>query len=70
MKFNLLLYSLLILVFLKISYSTESNQVLLSNQEIREILKCFGDLDLDEGCVICRYFTQKICKNFILFFVF
>jgi hypothetical protein len=61
MKFKILFFSLLILCILNISYATESNQVLLSNQEIREILKCFGDLDLEEGCVICRYFTQKIC---------
>lgn len=44
--------------------TSKENQVLLSNQEIREILKCFGDLNLEEGCVICRYVTQKICNLF------
>jgi hypothetical protein len=50
------------------SSSTYSNskfsnsQALLSNFEIREILKCFGDLNLEEGCIICRYITQKIYK--------
>ncbi len=48
--------------FLSFINSSEESQVLLSNQEIREILKCFGDLNLEEGCVICRYITQKICK--------
>lgn len=43
--------------------SNKNSQVLLTNQEIREILKCFGDLNLEEGCVICRYITQKICKK-------
>jgi hypothetical protein len=43
--------------------SYKNSQVLLSNQEIQEILKCFGDLNLEEGCVICRYITQKICKK-------
>ncbi len=57
-----LLFSLfLILQLIFISFST--NQNLLSNQEIKEILKCFGDLDLEEGCVICRYVTQKICTR-------
>lgn len=36
------------------------NQSLLTNQEIKEILKCFGKLNLREGCVICRYVIQKM----------
>jgi len=70
MKFKILLFALLILCILNSSNASESNQVLLSNQEIREILKCFGDLDLEEGCVICRYFTQKICKHNFYIFVY
>lgn len=35
---------------------------LLSNKEIKEVMQCFGDLNLEEGCVICRYITQKINK--------
>lgn len=58
---KLLFFLFLILQLIFISYST--NQNLLSNQEIKEILKCFGDLDLEEGCVICRYVTQKICTR-------
>lgn len=54
------LYSLLF-IFDNVKTSKES-QVLLSNQEIREVLKCFGDLNLEEGCVVCRYITQKICR--------
>ena len=34
----------------------------LSNKEIKEVMKCFGDLDLEEACVICRYVTGKINK--------
>ena len=56
------LYILLLIFFQLIFISKSTNQNLLSNQEIKEILKCFGDLDLEEGCVICRYVTQKICK--------
>jgi hypothetical protein len=44
-------------------YSAREQQVLLTNQEMREVLKCFGDLNLEEGCVICRYITQKICTS-------
>ena len=40
--------------------SEEFNQNLLTNAEIIEILKCFGDLNLREACVICRYIVQKI----------
>ncbi len=58
---KLLFFLFLILQLIFISFST--NQNLLSNQEIKEILKCFGDLDLEEGCVICRYVTQKICTR-------
>lgn len=49
---------------------SKESQVLLSNKEIREILKCFGDLNLEEGCVICRYITQKICKLFLIKYCF
>ena len=35
---------------------------LLTNKEIKEVMQCFGDLNLEEGCVICRYITQKINK--------
>ena len=56
------LYILLLIFFQLIFISKSTNQNLLSNQEIKEILKCFGDLDLEEGCVICMYVTQKICK--------
>ena len=55
------------IVLLQINYTnlSKERQVLLSNQEMREVLKCFGDLNLEEGCVICRYVTQKIC-NYII----
>jgi hypothetical protein len=52
---------ILILLILGIVLAGREKQVLLSNQEMREVLKCFGNLNLDEGCVICRYITQKIC---------
>jgi hypothetical protein len=58
---------LLTMLLLNYSLSTRESQALLSNQEIREVLKCFGDLNLEEGCVICRYITQKICKEKLLF---
>jgi hypothetical protein len=54
---------MLILLGIHLVYSSSEKQVLLSNQEIREVLKCFGDLNLEEGCVICRYITQKICRS-------
>jgi hypothetical protein len=59
-------------VFILLSFfyyikATKTSQGILSNQEIKEVLKCFGDLDLEEGCVICRYITQKICKKFYFF---
>ena len=55
--------SIAIFLLFQLLYICQStNQNLLSNNEIKEILKCFGDLDLEEGCVICRYVTQKICK--------
>ncbi len=69
MKF-LVFYAIILYVIIeKINCSKES-QVLLSNKEIREILKCFGDLNLEEGCVICRYITQKICKLIMYNFKF
>ena len=58
---------MLCVLYEKIKCNKES-QVLLSNSEIREVLKCFGDLNLEEGCVICRYITQKICKKKLLNF--
>lgn len=70
MKYYTLYLILLFVLFvpnLIKSSKNKNSQVLLTNQEIREILKCFGDLNLEEGCVICRYITQKICKKkFIL----
>jgi len=62
MKF---LVFIIIILFIHFNFilSSRESQVLLSNKEIREILKCFGDLNLEEGCVICRYITQKICKD-------
>lgn len=57
-------FILVLLILNQIFYYVKNSkelQVLLSNKEIREVLKCFGDLDLEEGCVICRYITQKIC---------
>jgi hypothetical protein len=62
MKFIFLTFLLITILFIEKTNSSKESQVLLSNHEIREILKCFGDLDLEEGCVICRYITQKICK--------
>jgi hypothetical protein len=44
------------------SLAASDKQSLLTNNEVKEVLKCFGDLNLDEGCVICRYMTQKIRK--------
>ena len=55
-----------LITLLNYSESSKSKQGILSNQEIREVLKCFGDLNLEEGCVICRYMTQKICTLFKL----
>jgi hypothetical protein len=52
----------LLISFIQFSQSTNDKQSLLTNSEIKEVLKCFGELNLDEGCVICRYITQKICK--------
>lgn len=55
-----------LLIFL-ISVNTvlnfEDKQSFFTNEEIKEVLKCFGDLNLEEGCVICNYITQKICKS-------
>jgi hypothetical protein len=62
MKF-LALFILTIYLIFKTTKCSKESQVLLSNKEIREILKCFGDLNLEEGCVVCRYITQKICNN-------
>jgi len=62
MKF-LIIFILTLYVLYETVFCTKESQVLLSNKEIREILKCFGDLNLEEGCVICRYVTQKICKK-------
>ena len=59
MKFLLLKYLFLFLI-IKPTLTTKQN--MLTNHEIREILKCFGNLDLNEACVICRYVTQKIYK--------
>ena len=50
-----------LIILLNYSECSKSKQGILSNQEIREVLKCFGDLNLEEGCVVCRYMTQKIC---------
>jgi len=61
MKF-LTIFILTLYVLNETILCSKASQVLLSNKEIREILQCFGDLNLDEGCVICRYITQKICK--------
>ncbi len=59
-------FFIMLITLLNYSESSKSKQGILSNQEIREVLKCFGDLNLDEGCVVCRYMTQKICKLFKL----
>lgn len=56
-------YILILFSFFYYLKATNTSQGILSNQEIKEVLKCFGDLDLEEGCVICRYITQKICKK-------
>lgn len=47
-----------------LSHNSEDQfyQNFLTNDEIKQILKCFGDLNLREGCVICRYIMQKIYK--------
>lgn len=66
MKFFSTFYLMLLYVLYDLISCNKEAQVLLSNKEIREILKCFGDLNLEEGCVICRYITQKICKKFFL----
>lgn len=65
----LTLIILTLYVILKSTDCSKDSKVLLSNKEIREILKCFGDLNLEEGCVVCRYITQKICnqKNYFYF---
>jgi len=60
-------YSFAFLIIFLCSLTGTFQQNLLSNNEMKEILKCFGNLDLEEGCVICRYITQKICKyNFLI----
>ena len=61
-------YILVLITIFNYAKATKTSQGILSNQEIREVLKCFGDLNLEEGCVICRYVTQKICKIFKLNF--
>ena len=39
------------------------NNLLLSNREIKKVFySCFGSLNFDEACVICRYTVQKIYK--------
>ena len=55
-------FFIMLIAILSYSRATKSKQGILSNQEIKEVLKCFGDLNLEEGCVICRYVTQKICN--------
>jgi hypothetical protein len=54
-------FILILLTLLHFTKATHETQAILSNAEIREVLKCFGDLNLEEGCVICRYISQKIC---------
>lgn len=58
--YNFLLFA----IILSITINFSKNQSLLSNNEMKQILKCFGNLDLEEGCVVCRYITQKICILF------
>ncbi len=62
------LFVLTLYVILKTTDCSKESQVLLSNKEIREILKCFGDLNLEEGCVVCRYISQKICNSIFIIF--
>lgn len=49
------------LLGLHTALEVKQDQVLTSD-EIQEVFKCFGDLDPEEGCVICRFITQKIYK--------
>lgn len=59
-------FILILFSFFNYIKSTKESQAILSNAEIREVLKCFGDLNLEEGCVVCRYVTQKICKKYLI----
>lgn len=63
MKLNssIILFSFICFITFSIEVKVPIPSV-LTNKEIKEVMKCFGELDLEEACVICRYVTGKINK--------
>ena len=66
MKVVLILFFIIQIFSIKIKQNAnidaENAQRERTKEEMSEILQIYGNLNIDEACVICRYITQKINK--------
>ena len=66
MKVVLILFFIIQIFSIKIKQNAnidaENAQRERTKEEMSEILQIYGNLNIDEACVICRYITQKMNK--------